>query len=214
MIEAVDPGKSRQLFPLLNKCLDDPNAADRLLHLIRQLREGPLFGEKLPVHHLAVNIVPIHDQQQRNHRYQSQTHVNIEHHFSQHHQQHHCRVKGRHHSGRHQHSDGLKVVDEVGHQISCLMFVEIAGGQRLQMGKQLSPQISLNGQSRSENKVSPGKPSHRHACAQQDDPAYQLPHAIHINGPRLQPVGDLAGELGDIYIHEIHHRQRKDTQHV
>ena len=214
LVEAVDLGEGRQLLPLLDEGFDDPDAADGLLDLVRQVGKGPLFGEEFPVHDLAVEIIPIHNQQQGDHRHQGQAHVHIKNHLPQHHDQHHRGVKGRDDGGAHQHPHGLQVVGEMGHEVAGLVLVEIAQGQCLQMGEHLPLHVLLNGQGCAEEEIPPPQATQGHSSAQQDDQAHQPPYAVHVDGAGLQPVGDLAGKLGDVHVHQIHQGQRGNPQHI
>ena len=170
--------------------------------------------QELPVHHLSVKVVPVHDEQQGQRRHQRQLQVHVPHHLPQHHHQHHRRVEGRHYRGAQQHLHRAHVIGEVGHQIPGLVLVEVAHGQLLQVGEQILLQVPSDRQPRAEDEKPPAEPAHGHPQAHQQDEPHQAPHPVHGHGPRPEAVGDLAGELGDVDVHQVHPRQGGDPQQV
>ena len=210
----VGSGKGGQFLPLLDEGLDDPDAGNRLLRLVRQGGEGLLPGQETLVHVLAEPDIPENDDDQRNQRHNRQPETDEADHADQHQHQHDGGVKGSDDRHAHQLADGAQVVGKVGHQVAGFMLVVPGHGKLFQVGEEAVSHIPLDHPGGSEQEYAPEKASHHNGGAHAQQPQGDRPDAVHGQDAVLQPVDELAGKPRDVGVDLVHQEQGSQAQDI
>ena len=94
------------------------------------------------------------------------------------------------------------------------MLIKIPHRQRFQMFKHIVAQSFFDAVCRTEQKITPHKTSCRNNRTHDGDASDPFPDLVHRHRAIPQTVGDRAGILGNIHVHQIHEKQRRDSQNI